>query len=457
MSNSPYIAGQASVEPFHRAAVRFRDGSDTPSAYLERRIAVMLAREPGLRAFVERDVESARAAAEASTARYSAGAPLSAVDGMPVGIKDVIETRDFATQMNSRRFEGWHSMRDAACVAALREGGAIILGKTVTTEFSLGDSGPTTNPWNSAHTPGGSSSGSAAAVAAGMAAAALGTQEIGSLIRPASFCGVLGFKPTFGVMHQGGVHGVAPSQSHLGLLAGSLQDLVAVGARIADAAGGDPGYPALICPPLPVVPERPARIALIRTVLWPRMTPAARDAFDTFTAELHRRGLEVQDADIDPAIAAFERDSANAHDVWATICCWELRWPLLQYRNASPQAVGETTARFIAMGEKLTPRDYEVALELREAMRAAYRALIATFDTLLMPSATGAAPAGLASTGSREFNAFSSGFGVPAISLPLLACDGLPLGVQLLGPHGGDALLLRRAAWLLSEFAPALL
>src|SRR5687768_5632891 len=197
-------------EPFHLARGRFLAGSDTPRAYLERRLERLSAVEATLRAFVTLDFEGARRAADVATERYRRGAPLAAVDGMPLGIKDVIETADLPTQMGSLRFAGWSQQRDAACVAALRSAGAIVLGKTVTTEFALGNPGPTTHPVDARRTPGGSSSGSAAAVAAGIVPVALGTQEMGSLIRPASFCGAIAFKPSFGALHQGGVHGAAP-------------------------------------------------------------------------------------------------------------------------------------------------------------------------------------------------------------------------------------------------------
>ena len=458
MSDTPaYRAGQPTAEPFLAAAARFRRGEDSPSDYLERCLARLENCEPVLRAFVALDIEGARAAARESTRRHRNGAPLSPLDGLPVGVKDVIETRGLPTQMNTRRFAGWHSGRDAACIAALRTGGAIVLGKTVTTEFALGDSGPTTNPWHPGRTPGGSSSGSAAAVAAGLVGVALGTQEIGSLIRPASFCGVLGLKPTFGSLHQGGVHGVAPSQSHLGLLAGSLRDLAALGKQIAATAGGDPGHAPLDVSIDALRAERPRRIALVRTAAWPRISPGALATFEEFAADLCRRRLVVQSADDSPEVAAFEQASADAHDVWTTICCRELRWPLGQYLAEAPDLLGPTTARFVAMGEAISEADYQKALARREAMRTAFADMERGFDALLMPSAAGVATEGLVSTGSREFNAFSSGFGAPALSLPLLACDGLPLGVQLIGARGRDARLLRHAAWLLQEFAPDLL
>ena len=420
-------------EPFHHARASFVSGADTPRDYLERRLARLQAVERTLRAFVTLDVDASRREADAASERYRRGAPLSTVDGMPLGVKDVIETANLPTQMGSARFAGWTQHRDAACVAALRSAGAIVLGKTVTTEFAFGASGPTTNPFDATRTPGGSSSGSAAAVAVDIVPAALGTQEMGSLIRPASFCGVIGFKPSFGALHQGGVHGVAPSQSHLGVLAGSLQDLMAVCGRIADAAGGDPGFGPLR---LPEAAAKPRRVGLLRTEAWARMDAASRDAFQQFVS-----GLDVEQV----SLADFERVVAGALDVWAAICCWELRWPIAEYRAA----IGEGAKRFLAMGESMTRAQYDAALARRRELRAEYQKLSGEVDVVLLPSALGPAPVGLASTGSRDFNAFSSGFGVPAISLPLLDVGGLPVGVQLTGFANEDALLLARAAWLL--------
>jgi Asp-tRNA(Asn)/Glu-tRNA(Gln) amidotransferase A subunit family amidase len=456
VSAPPYTVGEPIGEPFQRARERFADGADTPRAYLERRLALLDAREPTLRAFVTLDLEAARRAADASTGRYGRGMPLSEVDGMPIGVKDVIETADLPTQMGSALFTGWTLRRDAACVQALRSGGAIVLGKTVTTEFALGAAGPTVNPWNPDLSPGGSSSGSAAAVAAGLVPAALGTQEIGSLIRPASFCGILGYKPSFGALHQGGVHGVAPSQAHLGALAGSLADLLAVCGRIADAAGGDPGCDTLRLPVAPMVAIKPQRVAMLRTGAWSRMDAAAREAFLGLVERMSSEGVEIACAENDLQCADFEQAAAGALDVWAAICCWEMRWPLAQYRDRHAGAVGEDTARFVAMGERMARADYDAARATRTALRRRHAALAGNVDALLLPSATGPAPRGLQSTGSRDFNAFSSGFGAPALTMPLLATGDLPVGAQLMGFTGADALLLANAAWVLDRYAPAL-
>ena len=200
--------------------------------------------EPTVGAFVCHDIASARAAADRSAARWRDGRPLSPIDGMPLGIKDIIETADMPTEQGSPLFVGWRTGRDAASVAALREAGAVILGKVVTTEFAATEPRGTRNPWDRERTPGGSSSGSAAAVACGMVPAALGTQVVGSILRPASFCGCVGFKPSVGGINRGGSYDYF-SQSCTGVLAASLEDAWLVAVNIAARAGGDPGYPGL--------------------------------------------------------------------------------------------------------------------------------------------------------------------------------------------------------------------
>src|SRR5215203_3340236 len=199
---APELKKKPAMRPFLLAARRFADGADTPRAFLEQCLGEFAGWQPRVGAFVTYDLAAARAAADRSTARWRAGKPLSAIDGMPVGIKDIIETFDMPTEMGSPLFAGWRSEKDAACVSALRQAGAVILGKTVTTEFAATEPRGTRNPWNLEHTPGGSSSGSAAGVASGMISAGLGTQVIGSVIRPASFCGCFGYKPTVNALNR---------------------------------------------------------------------------------------------------------------------------------------------------------------------------------------------------------------------------------------------------------------
>jgi Asp-tRNA(Asn)/Glu-tRNA(Gln) amidotransferase A subunit family amidase len=205
MMSSDQKSGNAlGVRPYISHTGAFKDGSDSPRAFLERCLKVIEVQEDGVGAFVTLNLEGARAAADASTERWKSGSALSPIDGMPVGIKDIMETADMATEQGSPLFVGWQGKRDCAAVAALRQAGAVVLGKTVTTEFAASHPSTTRNPWDHSRTPGGSSSGSAAAVGSGMIPAALGSQVIGSIIRPSSFCGCVGFKPSVGGINRGG-------------------------------------------------------------------------------------------------------------------------------------------------------------------------------------------------------------------------------------------------------------
>ena len=224
---------------FHDALPRFRDGSDTPRAYLERCLATVAEREPVVKAFASLNQEAARAAADASTARWKAGQPLSAIDGMPIGIKDLLETKDHPTEMGCEAYRGNFPKRDNAAVWALREAGAVIFGKMVTAEIGGSHPGPTTNPFDPSRTPGGSSSGSAAAVGARMMPAAIGTQVGGSIIRPAAYCGNFALKPTQGGINRG--ERQATSMSTHGPHAGSIEDMWQVAIEITRRAGGDRG------------------------------------------------------------------------------------------------------------------------------------------------------------------------------------------------------------------------
>src|SRR5689334_20326682 len=229
---------------FFKARARFIEGSDTPNDYLARCIATIEARDRDVRAFVTLGLDNARRAAEESTRRYRAGTPLSPVDGMPIGVKDIMDTADLPTQMGNALYKGWQPRWDAACVHALRSGGAIVVGKTVTTAFAGGETNECRNALDTRRTPGGSSSGSGAAVGAGMVPAALGTQTQGSTLRPAAYNGAFGLKPTHGVLTMQGVHPISFTHDHLGVIAGSLEDTWCVASRIATAAG-NPGGPGL--------------------------------------------------------------------------------------------------------------------------------------------------------------------------------------------------------------------
>ncbi len=426
----------------------FGDGNDSPRAYLEDCIARIEDLDGEVKAFVTLNLAGAREAADAAAGRYRAGAPLSAVDGMPIGIKDIIETRDMPTQMGSPIYDGWHSHRDAATVRALREAGAVIIGKTVTTEFATTTPGPTHNPFDTARTPGGSSSGSAAAVGVGMIPAALGTQVVGSILRPASYCGCFGFKPTLGAINRGGSHD-ALSQSCHGVIAASLADNWAVMRVMADRAGGDPGYPGLIGGDGLAAAAMPKKLIRLDTFGWTNVEDEARDRFEAALARLSKAGVEIITRRDDAAVEALEQDLTEATPLTRTLNAWESRWPLNDYRDRDVDQLSSHMRARLEKAEAMTLDDYRQALGTRDAARNKWRALSGTADGFVTLAATGAAPMGLESTGDSTFNATASLLGVPAITLPVMEADGLPLGLQLLGFHDGDETLFAHAGWVM--------
>src|ERR1051325_11304033 len=321
--------------PFFSATTNFEDASDTPREFLERCLARLEAWEPVVGAFVCHDIASARAAADRSAARWRAGRPLSPIDGMPLGIKDIIETSDMPTEQGSPLLIGWRSGRDAASGPALSEAGAVILGKVVTTEFAATEPRGTRNPWDRERTPGGSSSGSAAAVASGMVPVALGTQVVGSILRPASFCGCIGFKPSVGGINRGGSYDYF-SQSCTGVLAASLEDAWLVAVNISARSGGDPGYPGLRGPSEPPPPQRPRALAFLRTSGWDEALPEARATFETATARLAEAGIAIADRHADPVIEEVEGAIADAASLTRTINAWEGAGRLTRIGTSTP-------------------------------------------------------------------------------------------------------------------------
>ena len=233
---------------------------------------------------------------------------------MPIGVKDIMETIDMPTEYGSPLFVGFRSERDCASVAALREAGAVILGKTVTTEFGLTEPLGTRNPWDLTRTPGGSSSGSPAAVAVGAISVGLGTQVLGSILRPASFCGCFGFKPTFGAINRGGSYD-ALSQSTHGPLAASLPDAWQVAFEISHRAGGDPGFPGLYGPSTSPAPRKPLRLAVLETDGWGAATSGARDAFEKASAKLKSAGVTLASRHENEKVAALEGAIQGAREL----------------------------------------------------------------------------------------------------------------------------------------------
>jgi Asp-tRNA(Asn)/Glu-tRNA(Gln) amidotransferase A subunit family amidase len=310
--------------PFLTAAKNFASGTHTPREFLEQSLALLDSWEPRVGAFVCTNLPEARAAADRSTARWRAGKPASPIDGMPVGIKDIIETVDMPTEMGSPLFAGWRSEKDAANVRALRDAGAVIIGKTVTTEFAASQPRGTRNPWNLAHTPGGSSSGSAAATAYGAISAGLGTQVISSTVRPASYCGVVGFKPTVNALNREGSHDYQ-SQSCTGILGASLDDTWQVAYEIVARVGGDAGTPGLQGPDKAPAAKKPQALVMLETAGWNDASSGAKKILEDFAARLKSAGIEIRTRHNDKTVAALEAELPKVTELSHRINGWEGR------------------------------------------------------------------------------------------------------------------------------------
>jgi Asp-tRNA(Asn)/Glu-tRNA(Gln) amidotransferase A subunit family amidase len=430
--------------PFLGASKQFAAGADSPRAYLERCLAALAEHEPAVGAFVATDIPGARKAADAATERWRAGKARSAIDGMPVGIKDIMETYDMPTQMGSPLFDGWRGERDAAAVHALRAAGTVIVGKTVTTEFAATHPRGTRNPHDPRRTPGGSSSGSAAAVATGMVPAALGTQVVGSILRPSSFCGVVGFKPTVGAINRGGSHDYL-SQSCTGPIAATLEDAWTVAREIARRVGGDPGFPRLAGPLTPPPAKKPRALAVLETAGWPVATAGARQELERAVGRLRSAGTAILTRHDNPLVEKIERALADAMRITRTINEWEFVWPLNDYHRRDASALSESMRERFKSAEAMEEGKYEELIAERARIRAQFAELATTADAAVTLSAPGAAPVGLGWTGDPIFVVCGSLLGVPAVSLPLLEDEGLPLGLQVLGFAQRDADLIATA------------
>ncbi|MPZ37943.1 MAG: amidase [Rhizobiales bacterium] len=451
---APEQTTRPSRRPFLAATKQFAAGTSTPQDFLEACLVEFANRENDVDAFVTFDLDAARAAADASTARWRTGKPASPIDGMPMGIKDIIETADMPTEMGSPLFVGWRSEKDAACVSALRQAGAVILGKTVTTEFAATEPRGTRNPFNLEHTPGGSSSGSAAAVGCGMVSAALGTQVIGSVIRPASYCGAYGYKPSVNALNREGCHDYQ-SQSCTGIIAATLEDTWQVASEIVTRVGGDAGTPGLVGPDTCPAPAKPKRLAFLETAGWANAELAAQKLLQDVVSALNRAGIDIATRHDDAKIAAVEADIVDAHPLSNKINGFEGRWFLRGARERDVSKLSKVMQTRLGESETMTLADYRAALNERARIRALYGALAGTFDGCITLAASGSAPNGLASTGNPAFAVPSSLLGVPALTLPLFEIDGMPLGLQVVGFFNDDARAFAISGWLRDQLGGA--
>jgi Asp-tRNA(Asn)/Glu-tRNA(Gln) amidotransferase A subunit family amidase len=403
------------------------------------------------------DPDYALAQARAADAWRSEGKPTGPLHGVPAGVKDIFDTADIPTEYGSALYAGRTPSRDATVVSMLRAAGAVIMGKTVTTEFAYFFPGKTRNPHNPEHTPGGSSSGSAAAVAAGMVPLALGTQTNGSVIRPAAFCGVLGFKPTHGLISRHGVLSLSRTLDHVGLFARTIDDIALLAAQLVGYDERDPDTrPRARIPFVEIAAEEPPlppMFAFVKTPHWERADDEMKEAF---TEVVEHLGDRVEEVEIFPP-AALRPDSGQA-DAWdwhRTIMDAEMAVNLDYEWQRGRDRLSEPLRALLERGRELRALDYQRAIAQIQPIHESFVELFEQrYDAILTPAALGAAPRGLASTGDPSFCTLWTLCGMPALSLPLLeSMDGMPLGVQLVGPRNGDARLLRTARWLAAQVA----
>ena len=406
------------------AAARLRAGTLRAEALMEACLARIAAREPVVRAFAWFDAARATALA--------AGCAPGPLHGLAVGVKDLFDTADMPAAYGSPIWEGFRPRADAAAVAWMRAAGGVAIGKTVTTEFATRQPGPTANPHNPAHTPGGSSSGSAAGVADFFFPLAFGSQTAGSVIRPAAFCGVVGYKPSFGLISRAGMKPLADSLDTVGVLARSVADCALLAAAV---SGRDLGEPERRT-------ERALRIGLCRSPTWAEAQPETVALFEQVPAALGRAGASMTGRELPAAFAGLiaahpivmNRESARA-----------LGWELATAREGISAGLMERLEFGQAQPEAAVAQAYATFRETAAAFPAAMQGL----DVLLTPAAPGEAPAGLGWTGDPAFNFIWTSLGVPCVTVPAgVGPRGLPLGVQLVGRVGEDRLVLEAAAFV---------
>ncbi|MGH7374617.1 MAG: amidase [Candidatus Rokuibacteriota bacterium] len=397
-------------------------------------------------AFLDRD--HAMQQGERADQHRKEGKALGLLHGVPIGIKDIFDTVDMPTALGSPLWAGRTPRRDAAVVARLRAAGAVIMGKTVTTEYAYSQPGKTTNPHDARRTSGGSSSGSAAAVAALMVPGAIGSQTNGSVIRPAAFCGVVGFKPTHGLISRGGALLLSRTLDHVGVFARTVEDAALLAETLTGVDEDDPDTRPTARPPLATVasaePPLPPRFAFVRSSVWEHAEPETRAAFDELVAEMGEAVAEVELG------ASF----ARAVEMHRAIMEVEMAHNLQRDYEKGGDRLSPVLRELLERGRGRTATDYLGAVAGITALNGVLDPVFDEYDAIVTPAAPGEAPRGLQSTGQPIFCTLWTYLGTPALTLPLFRSSaGLPLGVQLVGRRGDDARLLRTARWLVRFLA----
>ena len=406
------------------AARLLRDGVLRPAELMEACLERIAEREPQVHAFAAFDRDAAMKAAA-----HARPGPLHA---LPIGVKDVIDTADLPSEYGSPIWHGHRPKADAACVAATRAAGGVVIGKTVTTEFATRKPGPTANPHDTTRTPGGSSSGSAAGVADFFFPLAFGTQTAGSIIRPAAFCGVVGYKPSFGLINRFGMKLMSDSLDTVGVIARSVADCAFFAAAVSGRDLGDPS-------------QRPGgtpRIGVCGGPTWDKAAPETHDLLSRAASALSRAGAQMQDRELPAPFAALtEAHPIVMNNESARALGWE--------RATAPDQISPDLRERLDFGLAQTEAPLAHAYAVFRETRAAFPAATEGVDVLITPAAPGEAPKGLEWTGDPAFNFIWTSLGVPCVTVPAgSGPDGMPLGLQIVGRAGEDRAVLAWAQWI---------
>jgi Asp-tRNA(Asn)/Glu-tRNA(Gln) amidotransferase A subunit family amidase len=428
------------------AAGKIRDGAITSEelvqAYLDRIEQV----DGEIEAWTYLNPEYALEQARACDDHRRKGAALGPLHGIPVGIKDIFDTKLMPTENGTILDSGRIPVADCKAVSLLKEAGAVIMGKTVTTELAVFGPGKTKNPHNPAHTPGGSSSGSAAAVAAYMVPLAIGTQTNGSMLRPASYCGVMGFKPTHGLIPRTGALSLSPALDTIGTFARSLDDIALLTEALVAYDSSDthtqtrskPNLTEILATEPPLTPI----VGFAKTAVWDEADAETKEAFEELAQHLGDDCREVPLSEPFDHCVHMHRNIMNA----------DMAKNLARYYEGGKDKLTDTICGMIQNGQTVLAVDYNMAIDGQNLLNTGMDLVFEHYDIIITPAAPGEAPAGLDATGSPVFNTLATYCGVPAVSLPLLeGPNGLPVGVQVIGPRGDDARLLRNAQWLMQR------